>query len=228
MVQPLEIVLTSDRAVVLVADLVTSRRVANRAALHERLQRSLEGLEADKAAWVAPLVPVKGIDELSGVLAQPARAFDLALKVNLAVWPERFRYALAEGAIDVAFETRRAPAMDGSAFHRAADALARARSEGLPFTLSAVELGTASRDSVEALLALHAQLMRQWTPREAEAVLAYRRHDNQSAAAQELGVSQQAISDALKRASHPLLVRAEDAARARLAEIFPVPAHKGA
>ncbi|MAE68916.1 MAG: hypothetical protein CME06_00445 [Gemmatimonadetes bacterium] len=213
--------MVADPVYVLLADLVTSRDVEDRAALRDRLERALVELAGDGAAWYAPLVPVKGIDELSGVLAQPSCAFDLALRINLAVWPHRFRFALGQGSIDVAYETRRAPAMDGTAFHRGADGLARARSEGLPFVLVAPAVSSASRGSIEALLAFHDHFMRRWTPRAVNAVRAYRRHGSQRGAAGELGVSQQAVSDALRRAHHTLLVRAESAVRDHLAALFP-------
>lgn len=186
---------------VLLADLIHSRRVGDRRALERCLRGVLERLGAEADLWHAPLEAVKGIDELSSVILVPARAFDVAWEINLALWPERFRFALAEGDVDIGWETRRAGPMDGPAYHRAAAALQRARDSARPFTLGLAHVASADGDVFESLAMLHERIMHGWSPREAETVRLYHEFGQQTAVAERLGITQQAVSDALRRAA---------------------------
>ena len=99
---------------ILVADLVDSRRVPDRAAFAKTLRATLDETAREFfEEWHAPLSVTKGIDELSGVLVRPARAYAIASFVDRAVWPQRFRWGLATGEVDVGVRGRKPGAMDG-------------------------------------------------------------------------------------------------------------------
>lgn len=209
---------TPPHPIALVADLVSSRTAPNRAVLAERIEATLAQLaSAAPGAWVAPPRTTRGLDEVSGVLASAGPAFDLALALNEAVWPATFRVAVADGEIDVRAHSGDAGAMDGPAFHRAADALARAESEGIDFALDLSRLAAADRDLVEATAALHASLRSTWKPSRHRAVVARRQYGTQRAAAGALGVTPQTISAALQAAHYESLRRSELAIRGVLA-----------
>lgn len=197
---------------VLVGDLVASRRAPARRSLTQRLERALAD-SAQRFPWQAPLMSTRGLDEISGVLSQPSTAFDVCVALNEALWPQRFRFALACGAIDVAPGSAVAADMDGPAFHRAADALSRGRATDLPFTLAVPPAQPAACAMAEALGALHGTLMRQWSPGAARAVEALRHGGSQSAAAAALGITQQAVSGALARAHQRKMEAAQAALR---------------
>ncbi|MHC5024383.1 MAG: SatD family protein [Planctomycetota bacterium] len=200
---------------VLLGDLVGSRRVRDRHALGARIDAALAEIAGawPDAGWVAGPVLTRGIDELAAVLTRPRRAFDAAVQLNLAIWPDRFRFALASGAIDIGLEAGIVAAMDGTAFHRAADALARARRDRLPLTLALPDCPEPGPGIVEAAAGLHQAAMVRWTSREAATVSACRAAGSQASAAASLGVSQQAVSDALRRAAAADLAGAEDSIR---------------
>lgn len=210
------------RYYVLIADLVKSRQVQERKALGQRIEAALSKLtkmNKDGPVWLAPPVTTRGIDEISGVLHSPEHAFDIVVRLNLAIWPQRFRFALGAGEIDVGVKSNNASDMDGSAFHLASDALARGRKNDLGFMVSIPDQPTENCQLLEAAAHLHETFMRAWTPREMQAVAAYRRHGHQADAARQLGVSQQAISDALRRAGMKEMSNAEDAIRAWLGHL---------
>lgn len=175
--------------------------------------------------WFAPLVTTRGIDEISGVLVSPERAFDAAVILNLSIWPQRFRFAFAVGAIDIGADKKitkskvNASDMDGSAFHRAADALMRARKEKLFFTLAVPDKSAADSRVVEELADMHDLIMAQWTERIKEVVIAYRRLKNQTLVAEEMNISQQAVSDALQRGYAGKLFDIENVIRGWLSTI---------
>lgn len=210
--------MASGNRYVLIADLVASRRAPGRRSLGKRLEEVLAAC-AREFAWQAPLMSTRGLDELSGVLAAPRSAFDVCARLNEALWPQRFRFALARGAIDVAPDSAVAADMDGPAFHSAADALARARTADLPLALALPGSDPAVCALVEALGLLHGALAAQWTPGSARAMLALRQASTQRVAAQALGITQQAISRALRRARQRELDEARTAVRGWLATL---------
>jgi hypothetical protein len=93
-------------AYVIAGDLIASRKAPQRTLLARRIERELAALaEEHSALWIAPPVTTRGIDEISCVLRQPEPACDVAVRLNLALWPQRFRVALASGEIDVATDS---------------------------------------------------------------------------------------------------------------------------
>ncbi len=197
-----------------VADLEQSRKVRNRASLSKQLERELAYLQGDKApgrlaarghrpqpeAWLAPLESVRGIDELSGVCRTPGVALAAAFHLTLALWPHRFRFALARGPLDVGLETGEAGAIDGPAFHLAADALARAHEEKRPLTFTVPEWEPAAVAALEDAFGLHRAFTKEWTKRQREVVQAWYRHETQHEVAKVLGISQSTVSETLDRA----------------------------
>ncbi|MGH9750146.1 MAG: SatD family protein [Candidatus Polarisedimenticolia bacterium] len=202
---------------VLVGDMIRSRAVAERRAMAKKVETEIRAVNRRwRDAWVAPLTTTRGIDEISGVLREARPAFDIVVFLDTALHPARFRYALASGTVDVAPASTDASAMDGPAFHRAADALAQGRRRNLPFTTAIEGEPPEVRGLVEAAARLHEAIRASWTRREAEAVYAYRLAGTQVAVARKLKVTQQAVSDALARARYADLVVAENAIRAWL------------
>jgi SatD family protein len=204
----------------LIADLEDSRLVEDRRGLADRLQAALAKL-ADLYAddWLAPIASSKGIDELSSALTRPDRAFEIAVAMNERVWPERFRWALGAGTIDIGLETGDATALDGTAFHAAADALRRAKDSRLLFTVSLDGVAAGSLGLIEAAAQAHAEFMADWSPRQHEFVRAARAEPVQLGISQAFGVTPQTVSQSLKRARFDTMVRIEHAIGQRLAEI---------
>lgn len=204
----------------LIADLVHSRRVTDRPALAERLQAALANLrETFAQEWLVPLINAKGIDELSAALTRPDRAFDIAIAMNELVWPEKFRWALGAGTIDIGLESGDAGDLDGTAFHVAADGLRRAKEDRLPFAVSIPQVGEGTRALIEASALAHALMMGDWSRRQREFVRAARQTETQLEVAAQFQVSAQTVSQSLLRASFGAMRRIEQAVHSRLTEI---------
>jgi len=205
---------------VLVGDMIHSRTLRERRKMAQKVEAQIRQINRRwRTAWIAPLTTTRGIDELSGVLREASPAFDIVVFLNAALHPARFRSALASGAVDVAPKSGDAAAMDGPAFHRAADALAQARRRGLPFVAAIEGEPREICGLVEATAKLHDVISSSWTSREAEAVHIYRLVGTQAAVARRLRITQQAVSDALSRARFSDLTVAEDAIRAWLQQV---------
>lgn len=179
-------------------DLIRSKEIRQRGRIAREIERALETVNA-RFEWEAGMVTTRGLDEVSGVLASPDQTFDVLVALNLELWPNRFRFALGAGEIDVAVGSGDAAAMDGSAFHRAAEAMVRARKDGLPFAMSMAGLSKVDRALLESAALLHADIMEMWTTRVYDFIWSYLREGKQRLVAEEFGTTQQAVSDALGR-----------------------------
>jgi hypothetical protein len=205
-------------AYALVADLASSRTQKGRPALAREVAAAT-AFAARRGPWLAPPVVVKGLDELSAVLKTPDCAFDVATDLNVLLWPRRFRFGFSYGAIDVAADSAKAAAMDGPAFHAAADALERARAHDLPFAVSLPGMSEGEVLLVEAVARLHGAILRERSKGAAATARELRRREGatQARVAEALGATQQAVSAALRRARVDDLAAAEAAIRSSLA-----------
>ena len=107
------------RNIVLVGDLVASRRIVERSAVQERLRACLRQLNSKKReGLVSPYTITLG-DEFQAVFSTPDRLFRDALTVLIALYPVEVRFSFAIGEISTAINTKQAIGMDGPAFHEA-------------------------------------------------------------------------------------------------------------
>lgn len=104
---------------VLIGDLVGSRRAPDRAALQKRLQSAVKLLNKKRGdALRSPYTITLG-DEFQAVYKDARTAFaDLFLLLH-ALAPDRIRFALATGDIATKINRAQAIGMDGPAFHAA-------------------------------------------------------------------------------------------------------------
>lgn len=207
----------------LVGDLVASRQIHKRASVAAQVERAIQTVNGRFATlWIARMETTRGLDEVSAVLETSGPAFDVIVAINLHVWPAQFRFALADGRLDVGRQGDRAGDFDGPAFHRASDALKRARTEKRPLALNLQGVDTGVLRLVEETAQLHHIIMASWTPRAAEAVHLVREPasdgDNltQEEIATRLNISQPAVSKRFRQAHHSELVASEAAIRAWL------------
>ncbi len=198
------------QAYVLNADLRTSRKVTDRNAWQRELADATSAVKRRIDQRQPPevpvarrhLQPVKGIDELVGVYEKPSIAISVAWELNLRIAPRGFRFGLGFGTIDVGLDSDRNSELDGTAFHRAADAISRAREEGLSLAISADGINLHPLQMAEMLFTLVDQTIRTWKPASLDVARAWMLREPgevQSDIAAALGVSQQAVSKAIRR-----------------------------
>jgi hypothetical protein len=206
---------------VIAGDLVRSRAIPDRAGAARALRPAIARAtgQAPASHWLAPLAPSLGIDEVRGVLRSPEHVVAVICSLWIAAWPLRFRFSIASGPIDIGLRLHDAAAMDGPAFHAAADALGRARREGLALALSLAGLDAPTAGLAEAAASLYHETMSGWSARTAEVIGRYRRSGNQSKAARALGITQQAVSDTLIRAQWRTLEKVEQSLSLVLASL---------
>lgn len=209
---------TNDPYYVLLADVVHSRDIERRADFESRLAATFESLNREKSDVLAtPLSPMKGLDEFGCVLTAVAPVVDVILGILNATHPVSVRFAVANGGIDVGLGRDTVAEMDGPAFHRASELLEQLKENDLRV---AVDTGS----SVDALAATSLNFLTlqrmSLTSRQLEVVRAYDRHGTQPDAANELDISQQAVSKTLRDVDYRRLAALEELTRAGLKETY--------
>ncbi len=187
--------------IAVVGDLARSREATDRAELAERVGQVLSDLNERFASQLyAPLALTRGIDELSAVLSSPACSYRMCAAANDALHPQFFRFAVCRGVLDVNVSSRDASTMDGPAFHEAADLLAQTKRQDLVYTFQLGFSSSTVRELVNSLANLVAGLKLRRTEHQQKVARNYAELGSQEAVSGRMGISQQAVSDALKSA----------------------------
>jgi hypothetical protein len=195
----------------IVGDLARSRQAAQRSRLAERLQRGLKSLSERFADQLhAPVGFSRGIDELSGVLLHPRAAYKVCSGINDLVHPYCFRFAIVQGTLDVGVESRDASLIDGPAFHKASDLIEELKETEMIFAFELMLKERAVGALLNGLTNMLARFRAARTPRQQRIVSLYDALGSQEAAGEKLGISQQAVSDALRAAYWKEVRQAED------------------
>ncbi len=185
---------------VVLADVIGSREIEDRTAFREQLTATLDRVNAEYGeAIAAPFERIKGLDEFGGVLVGLGPIAGILETILNGIHPGRVRVGIASGGIDVGQLEEGVAALDGPAFHRADEAIADAGDADL---YVAVDTDRPADPLVVAVLNFLYLVRERRTARQIEIVEAYERHGTQVAAADALGIPQQAVSQALDRANY--------------------------
>jgi hypothetical protein len=186
---------------IIVGDLVGSRHITGRQKLSRKIHSVISWVTRKfQREFYAPLILTRGIDELSGVLKRPNMSYRICRLLNEEVSPHQFRFAIVRGPLDIAVTSKDARKMDGPAFHTGANMIQRAKKETLYYSFN---LGFQFEEFdlyLNQLTKLLHILRNGWTDHQRRVVRFYEKFGNQKAVAKELGITQQAVSDALRQA----------------------------
>lgn len=176
------------------------------------LDRHLEALNREHAgAFVIPLASTGESGEFLAVLRDLDPVYDLWRGLAEALHPLPVRVAACRGEVPLPVPLPGPDELEGPALDEAAELLYRARKED---RLLLVQGGEPSLDTLaNALFLVLSRDLDGWTERQCSIVRLYRRRRRQLDVAEELGVSQQAVSSTLAAAGWKLLEGTEDALR---------------
>jgi hypothetical protein len=170
-----------------------------------------QALPAFKDQLAAPLQVEDDGSSATAVLPSAERAFDLAVALQEAVWPFGLRFTLSAAPLAGA-------AARDEAVRARAQKLFRGMERGAVLRCDLPGRSAEECRLADAVARLHRTLCSDWTEGRWQAVRSYRKHGRQADVAQELGVTQQAVSQMLLGARLRELSAAEDALRGWLAE----------
>lgn len=203
------------------ADVVGSRAVDDRAALQERMAHALARWSAGTAPCPAAAGPeITAGDEVQLLLrpaGAPGNTAEQAIRflAGLAevLHPERLVAGIGAGPLATALRPR-VGENDGPCFHRAREALALAKRDGRFAVVRGVE--PAAGDAINALWRLAGDLRAGWTDRQREVIARLRHATYRKDVAHELGVSPSVVTEVLGAARFDAVAEAEKAAAALL------------
>lgn len=183
--------------VVLLGDVVASRRIKARKKFESRLAAAVQQSGALYSnAYDLPLRTWKGLDEIAAVLKNPAQVYPIINVIQNVLAPERMRFVMVRDAVDIVPASRDVTQADGPAFHRAAALMLALKAKGLLF---ACATGNAAQDLALAnQLNLLLLLKQDWTERQRKVFEQYIKTGKQEEVARQMKVTQQGVSKTLK------------------------------
>lgn len=184
---------------VLLGDVVDSQKIDDRSAFQQQLR---DGLATVNDAYGTSIHTefriLKGIDEVGGVLTDPAATYDIVKTLAETVHPYEITTVLVYDEIDVGLDQPNVAQMDGPAFAHADERIQENKRRDFLFDVAvgggAIE--SLLRDMVNLLLFFRGT----WTDRQREIARAYETADTQKAVAAELDVSEGLVSRQLSTA----------------------------
>lgn len=114
---------------VLIADIVDSRKLENRGQVQNRLMGALDRINGRGNPIESPYTLTLG-DEFQAVFSGAARMIEDFASISHALHPARVRFSYGVGDITTAINPRQALQMDGPAFYAAREGLDRLKDSG--------------------------------------------------------------------------------------------------
>lgn len=197
---------------VVLGDVVDSRSLDDREQFRDTITAALQTVtDQYKTTVEVPFEMIKGVDEFGGILSGLGPLYELLGDVLNEIHPAMVRIGVASGDIDVRGE-RGIADMDGPAFHRADELVSEAKAHDMY-----ANFDTHNPESVDTLAANNINLLvrqrSELTSKQVEILTAYESHGTQKAVAAQLGVSQQAISNTLRRIDYQWTERVREQLR---------------
>jgi predicted DNA-binding protein YlxM (UPF0122 family) len=198
-----------NRYVILTGDLKSSRKLEDRAKVQEGLKNALLGINKEFEKRIIAKFIIVGGDGFQCMLHAPKYIFDIyyALFENIN-YP--FYLGIGIGGISTNL-SENVGEIDGEAFHKAYEALEKAKKENIWI---AFKSESEIDEIVTYLLNFIADVMWNWTKRQREIVMYYKKVKDEKRdatleeIAENIGIKKQTISKILKRSRYKLVKNA--------------------
>jgi hypothetical protein len=118
--------------VVLIGDIVASRKIRDRASAQKKLTAAIRQLNRKNSGLLSPYTITLG-DEFQAVYARADHIFSNIMNILLALYPEQIRFSIGVGTIDTPINKQQAIGMDGPAFYMARQGIEQLKSSGYLF-----------------------------------------------------------------------------------------------
>jgi hypothetical protein len=202
--------------IVVVGDMVASRKIADRAAVQKTLTACLKQLNAKRKGKILSPYTITLGDEFQAVFSRPEGLFRDAFRILRAIDPVKIRFSLGIGLIDTAINPIQAIGMDGPAFHAARAALDELKKTKSLFVVAGPPAGEIAL--VNQALALVSHQIRKWDKNQFDVFIGVAENQPVRLIAGQLGVSDKAIYKAVKSNAMKTIVRILDEITVRLAQ----------
>lgn len=140
---------------------------------------------------------IKGIDEIEGVLRKISSIYKIITEIQKLISPQKIRFTMVYGTIDTAVDSKNVEKMDGPAIHEATDRIMKLKKSNFLFDIDA------GNTIIDSLLKGQINLLlfykSRWTGRERQIAENYTECQKQVLVAEKLSITQQAVSNSLRK-----------------------------
>ncbi len=195
---------------VLIADLVKSREIEDRERVQKDLKNEIEKVSEESKTLISTPSIVRG-DEIEIAYENAADCFLQFEKIENILFPRKLRGGIGVGSVDTGIRES-VSEMDGSAFHRAREALEESKKTGETPILRIKSKDSGLDEVVNTVFGLLYAIREEWTKRERELSLFYLQ--NKSKTHEEIAdffdISRPMVSKTLSSAHIKPVVNARD------------------
>jgi hypothetical protein len=195
--------------VVIRGDMIKSRKNKEKTAFWNKLDSVIADINDEFHEELVFKFEIFKGDELTGICLNIKEAYEIAAKIFEYISPLKIRLVISEGEIDQERKTERLQELDGEVFWKASEEmkLLKQSKRFISFRLVNEEISSL----VSKMADLITELKYEWTETEKKIIKLYEEHNNQLIVAEKLDVTQQSISDGLRRAKYKIIREAEKA-----------------
>lgn len=201
--------------VVLSGDLKSSRKLEDRAKIQEQLRNALVVVNETFNEAISVGFVLTGGDGFQGMLSSLEYFFDIYYELFANIG-HQFYMGVGVGGISTGF-SKNVGEMDGKVFYRSAESLSKAK-KGKSWI--AFNSGEWRDDVITSFLNLMADVMWNWSERQKQIIVYYRKHGGSrealKSASENFSVSERSIYKTLKTGKYRLLKSAENALKEML------------
>ncbi len=189
---------------VVIADMVDSRRAANRQELQNALKHALGDVNARSESVVSPYTITLG-DEFQAVLKNADGMFSDLWSILARIHPHKLRFSIAIGSISTEINTSSSIGMDGEAFYLARDAIVLMKKSKLPVCISGMQSKSSAlaNDSLNLVM----QCSRHWSRNRLDLQARLLGGENASSIHREMGISKSAVYQNIRNGNLNLTTR---------------------
>lgn len=204
----------SEKRYVIMGDVISSRKIPNRDVFNLRLFEACNKVNNQfKQDIFAQFKILKGVDEIGAVLLTISNVYNIITEIQSLLYPQQIRFVVVYDDIDVGTASKDIlkmdiARMDGPAFHKASDLLWSLKKEKLIFNIFIPD--KIMENSISSIINLLNIIKRDWSENQIKVIDAYKIFENQKSVAQRLEISQQAVSNAIKRAKWKEIKQVEE------------------
>nr|WP_321498677.1 SatD family protein [uncultured Methanolobus sp.] len=179
-------------------DVIDSRRIKDRDEFQCKLESACDSVNGTyKDDIYASFKIIKGIDEIEGVLTDISGIYKIITAIQGFVSPHKVRFSIVYGDIDTAVKSKNVEKMDGPAIHSTTDRIMELKKSQLLFDIFTGNeiIDSTLRGQINLLLFYKDK----WTAREKQISENYSELKKQVLVADKLSISQQAVSNTLRK-----------------------------
>ena len=199
--------LMNSEVVVIRGDMIKSREIKEKAEFWKKLDHTIERVNKNfKKNLLSKFEIFKG-DEITGICHNLKEGYIIISEIIECLHPLKIRIVISEGTIDYNRKTEVLNELDGEVFWNASKAM-----NELKKSKRYIRIITKHNQNDEILTSfadILAELKYDWTEKEREIIEFYDIFINQNKVARKLHISQQSVSDGLRRAKYNQIRNAE-------------------